>query len=184
MDFYDWDRDRYMFLIVAVVVLVHIGVVAFAHCRWWKASKSMHACNSQGSTLVETTLKLLIIYVVSGVKQAENQLGWPRGIHYTVVRRQRVRPDRSGQAEKTGENKGSSSDFSSIYTSYCSVVVSAHANSLCCGLSTKNLIYKKGGIHTRNTAAHIHGQGLLKESYTLIKLNPTRDFSQHASYLH
>jgi hypothetical protein len=149
MDFYDWDRDRdrYMFLIVAAVVLVHIGVVAFAHCRWWKASKSIHACNSQGSTLVETTLKLLIIYVVSGVKQAENQLGWPRGIHYTVVRRQRVRPDRSGQAEKTGENKGSSSDFSSIYTSYCSVVVSAHANIL----STKNLIYKEGEASTRET---------------------------------
>ena len=38
-------RDRYMFLVIAVVVvvLVHIGVVVFAHCRWWKASKSMHA---------------------------------------------------------------------------------------------------------------------------------------------
>lgn len=69
---------------------------------------------------------------MSGVKQAGNQLG-----AYTVVRRQRVRPDRSDQAENQehGANKGSSMQrLLQFNTSLASYVRR--------GLSTKNLIYK------------------------------------------
>ena len=59
-------------------------------------SKQKHACNSRGSTLAWND------YAVSGVKQAGNQLGWPRSIH---SRQASARTPRSIRSSRKGRSK-------------------------------------------------------------------------------